>query len=328
MHDNDQTFACPHCDRQFRYKPELEGKRIRCKCGEKFTVEAPPIEEPDPYGLDTDTDEVDDGPDLMALLGAPDDDASAPVPAPTSGRSCPSCRSAVTDSATICIQCGIDLTSGKKAGKTSVVPGWASAHENTSSAIRIKITGAGLALHGLGYLALSLGLTLAAIGGGMMASGNSNGELLVMIGGLAMIGGLPLLLIGPFLGLAAPPEAGRGLLIGSIACYLGGTAFVIAIELGAVPEYLGTLGNVPFLIGAGCFLGFLQKLSVYLDDDSLYARTEFLLKTFFMIVILTVLMYIPLLGCLAALAALVAQTVFAFAYAWTVCQAALSALKT
>ncbi len=328
MHDDDQMFACPYCDRRFRYKPELEGKRVRCKCGEKFAVEAPLIEEPDPYHLEADTDEVDDGPDLMALLGTSDGNAPAPVSATTSGKFCPSCGSAVVDTAALCIQCGTNLQSGKKAGKTSIVPGWASSHENTSSAVRVKITGAGLAIHGLGYLALVLGLGLAGIGAGMAASGNSTGDIMVMIGGLATLGGLPLLVIGPFLGLAAPADAGRGLLIASIACYLGGTAFLIAISMGAVPQFLEALINGPFLIGAGCFLGFLQKLSVYLDDDSLYERTEFLLKTFFMIVILTFLMFVPLLGCLAVLAALVAQIVFAFAYAWTVCQAALSALKT
>ncbi len=328
MHDDDQTFSCPHCDRRFLYKPELEGKRIRCKCGEKFTVEAPLIEEPDSYSLGDNPEDEDDGPDLMALLSSAGGDA-APVSAPAaSGKFCPSCGSAVGDTAALCIQCGTNLKSGKKSGKTSVVPGWASSHENTSSAVRVKIVGAGLGLHGLGYLALMLGLTLAAIGGGMLAGGNSTGETLTLIGGVAMIGGIPLLVIGPFLGLAAPAEAGRGLLIASIACYLGGTAFIIAIAMGAVPEFLSALGNAPFLIGAGCFLGFLQKLSVYLDDDSLYTRTEFLLKTFFLIVVLTFLMFIPLLGCLAVMAAMVAQIVFAFAYAGTVCQAALSALRT
>ncbi len=325
MHNDDQTFACPYCDRLFRFKPELEGKRIRCKCGEKFAVEAPSDEEPDPYSLDAGPDEADDGPDLMALLGR-DDDAPAPVAA--AGRSCPSCGSVVSDKAAICIHCGSDLKSGKKAGKTSVVPGWAGAHENTSSAVRIKIVGAGLALHGLGFLLLILGMTLAVIGGMQVASGGSMGDVLILIAGFAVLGGLPLLVIGPLLGLAAPADAGRAILIASIAFYLGGTALVIAIRIGAAPGLLSIIENIPFLLGAGCFLGFLQKLSVYLDDDSLYERTEFLLKTFMLIVILTLLMFIPLLGCLAVIAAMAAQVVFALAYAWTVCQAALSALKT
>ncbi len=326
MHDDDQMFSCPYCDRRFRYKPELEGKRVRCKCGEKFAVEAPLIEEPDPYSLGANPDEEDDGPDLMALLGTTD--GNAPVPVPTAGKACPVCGSAVTDTAALCIQCGTNLKSGKKSGKTSVVPGWASAHENTSSAVRIKITGAGLGLHGLGYLALVLGMTVAGVGGHLMEGGNPTGEVLAMIGGLATLGGLPLLVIGPFLGLAAPPDAGRGLLIGSIACYLGGTALVILLATGQVPGFLAAVASVPFLVGAGCFLGFLQKLSVYLDDDSLYSRSEFLLKTLFLIVILAFLVFIPLINCLALIAMVVVQPVFTIVYAWTVCQAALSALKT
>lgn len=49
------SFKCPSCAREFRWKPELAGKRIRCKCDNKFAVpQAPPakIEEPEVYDLD------------------------------------------------------------------------------------------------------------------------------------------------------------------------------------------------------------------------------------------------------------------------------------
>lgn len=327
MPDNQhpETFACPYCDRRYGFKPELVGKSVRCKCGEKFTVDTPQLEEINPYDIEVD-DQTDDGPDWSQLMGS--DDPPAPIKTPT-GQKCPSCGSIVPESAAICIHCGTNVKSGKRVGQTSVTPNWAAAHDSTASAVRTKVTGAGLAIHGLGYLLLMLGVSLAAIAGMRASQGASSGDqILVMIGGFAVIGGLPLLVIGPFLGLAAPADAGRTLLIASIGFYVGGVVLMGLIEFGAVHQLFSIVQNIPFLLGAGCFLGFLQKLSLYLDDDSLYKQTEFLLKTFFLIVILTLLMFVPILGCLAVFAALAAQFVFALAYAWTVCQAALSAIKT
>jgi len=319
------TFACPYCDRQYGFKPELEGKKVRCKCGEKFIVEPPQLEEPAPYDIDQDAP-IDDGPDWSLLTGS---SGEQPEPAGSSTRvSCPSCGSSISPTAALCVNCGKEVKTGKKIGQTRVLPGEKPSRAETFSALQTKITGIGLAIHGLGYLLLMIGVTLAVIGQGQLNGGNPTGDILLMIGGIGTLIGLPLMVLGPFLSLAAPADAGRMLLIASIAFYLGGAVFLVLIELGVLHEWFSVAQNIPFLIGAGCFLGFLQKLSLYLDDDSLFAQTEFLLKTFFLIVILTLLMFIPLLGCLAVLAALVAQVVFAIAYAWTVCQAALSALRT
>ena len=319
------TFACPYCDRQYGFKPELEGKRVRCKCGEKFIVEPPQLEEPAPYGLDESTSD-DDGPDWSLLTGS---SGEQPEPTGSSTRvSCPSCGSSISPTAALCVNCGKEVKTGKKVGQTRVLPGEKASRSETFSAMQTKITGIGLAMHGLGYLLLMIGVTLAVIGQAQVNGGNPTGDTFLMIAGIFTLIGLPLLVLGPLLSLAAPADAGRMLLIASIAFYLGGAVFVALIEFGVLHEWFAIAQNIPFLVGAGCFLGFLQKLSLYLDDDSLFAQTEFLLKTFFLIVILTLLMFIPLLGCLAVLAALVAQFVFAIAYAWTVCQAALSALRT
>ena len=50
-----ESFACPACGKKFRWKPEFAGKRIRCKCDNKFAVpQAPPsgTVEPEVYDFD------------------------------------------------------------------------------------------------------------------------------------------------------------------------------------------------------------------------------------------------------------------------------------
>ena len=50
---------CPSCGKQFRWKPELAGKRAKCKCGGVMTVpeQEPPDSEHDIYGIsDSETD--------------------------------------------------------------------------------------------------------------------------------------------------------------------------------------------------------------------------------------------------------------------------------
>ena len=37
------AIQCPSCQKEYRWKPELAGKRVQCKCGELIDV---PIEEP------------------------------------------------------------------------------------------------------------------------------------------------------------------------------------------------------------------------------------------------------------------------------------------
>lgn len=320
------SFACPYCDRQYRFKPELEGKRVRCKCGEKFTIEAPVADEPEDYDLDVGAGD-DGGPDWSALLGS---DESTPVAAPAepAGATCPNCHNPVKPGAALCVKCGTDLKSGKQRNPTKVSQPFSAVHETAGSAVRTKITGAGLLTHGIGFLLFMLGGVLAGIGGMMVTRGNDTGNVLAMIGGICVLVGMPMVFIGPFLGLAAPADAGRALLIASILCLIGAVVMSVMIEMGKLPAWMDIIQNVPMLVGAGCFLGFLQKLSVFLDDDQLYERSQFLLKLFFGIMILTVALFIPILGCFAALGVLIAQIVFAFAYTGTVCQAGLAAIKS
>ncbi len=323
--DHDDTFACPICDRQYRYKPELEGKSVRCKCGEKFIVEAPVAgDEPDAYELDQNMPE-DDGPDWSALLGSTGD---APPPVQAANSVCPSCGSSVAQEAAICVQCGVDLRSGKKRGKTVIAQPSETAHETTTSAVRTKITGVGLLIHGLGYLGMMAGIALFFIGSWQTAKGSPLGDTLLMIAGISFIAGLPMLVLGPFLCLAVPKEAGLMYLIGAIALYILSVGTIVAFAFEMIPEFLQNLVVIPQVFAAGCFVMFMRELAEYLNAGSVYENTDFLLNTWKVIALTTGLLFVPCVGCLVVIVWLCAQLVFTLTYGWIVVQTALAAIRS
>lgn len=45
MSNSEGTIRCTSCDRTFRWKPELAGRTVRCKCGIKLAIaKAPPVQ--------------------------------------------------------------------------------------------------------------------------------------------------------------------------------------------------------------------------------------------------------------------------------------------
>jgi DNA-directed RNA polymerase subunit RPC12/RpoP len=36
------TFSCDECGKTYRWKQELAGRKVRCKCGERLIVDGPP----------------------------------------------------------------------------------------------------------------------------------------------------------------------------------------------------------------------------------------------------------------------------------------------
>jgi len=79
--DSASTIACAGCGRQYRWKPALAGKKVRCKCGDTLFV---PDEAP--------------GEDFSPL-----DHALAAAETPAASRKCPLCNSKVSPDAVICI---------------------------------------------------------------------------------------------------------------------------------------------------------------------------------------------------------------------------------
>jgi multisubunit Na+/H+ antiporter MnhC subunit len=96
-------FSCEGCGKSYRWKPELAGRKVKCKCG--FIMTAP--KEPP----------VSDEPDLDALYSLADEGKeaarSAVAEAPTIR--CPSCKTALEPGSSLCAQCGFNLKTGSRA---------------------------------------------------------------------------------------------------------------------------------------------------------------------------------------------------------------------
>ncbi len=90
----DQRIECPQCGKQYRWKPQLAGKKVRCKCSAVITV---PTEE-QTYDLD---------------LGNSDSGEAAAAQGKTGAQQpCPSCGVQVPAIAVICVSCGFNLATG------------------------------------------------------------------------------------------------------------------------------------------------------------------------------------------------------------------------
>jgi hypothetical protein len=94
---SDSKFSCDSCGRSYAWKPQLAGKRVKCKCGQAVTVP-----DADPA--------VDAGfGDLAALA---DDHSAASADGPT----CPECGAGLDEGAVLCVNCGFNLKTGKRLG--------------------------------------------------------------------------------------------------------------------------------------------------------------------------------------------------------------------
>ena len=153
-------FSCDSCNKTYTWKPELAGKRAKCKCGQPLR-----IPETDPAGGVSDNFD-----DLAALAERAPAGEQTYAAAPASGGACPSCGSGVDPSAVLCVNCGHNLKTGKKlktskpsaSSAAAVMPGYRSFDANAvgeppMSAKKRKIIAASL----VGGLAAIVGIVLA-----------------------------------------------------------------------------------------------------------------------------------------------------------------------
>jgi hypothetical protein len=85
------TITCPSCNKSYAFKPELAGRKVKCKCGQVISVPQNPEE------------------DALFEM-APDE--SAPVrqtSGAASGPTCSSCGATLAAGSVICVQCGYNL---------------------------------------------------------------------------------------------------------------------------------------------------------------------------------------------------------------------------
>ncbi len=126
MADGDTArFHCPTCDKRYRWKAELAGRKVRCAgCEAKLRVpqagggpaellEPPPHPDPTP-----EPEPADDG-GGMYDLDLSDSTADKVNPggggakAASDGGNCPNCNAAVKPGAVLCLNCGFNFAEGK-----------------------------------------------------------------------------------------------------------------------------------------------------------------------------------------------------------------------
>lgn len=110
MAKHDDPLRCPICEKAYRRKPELAGRKV--KCGGCAAVLRVPADGQGPFELlrKPETPKLEHGDDAA---GGYDFDAPDTAGAGTSQPTCPSCNAKVKPTAVICINCGYDLKAGK-----------------------------------------------------------------------------------------------------------------------------------------------------------------------------------------------------------------------
>src|SRR5258706_9838109 len=88
-------FSCDSCGKTYRWKPELAGRRVKCKCGHAMSIPTAPV-----------------GP--MPVTNESFEPPAAESAA--AGHHCPSCKATLEDGAILCVKCGFNLKLNRRMG--------------------------------------------------------------------------------------------------------------------------------------------------------------------------------------------------------------------
>lgn len=109
-----QPMTCPSCGKGYRWRADLVGKVLPCKqCGGSFAVPTTP-------GLMQTVHKEDDGTYELDLDESQDPHDAAPASKPKATQppahdgKCPSCNSPLKEHAVLCLNCGFNVSEGKK----------------------------------------------------------------------------------------------------------------------------------------------------------------------------------------------------------------------
>lgn len=94
----DAMFACVGCGKSYRWKQELAGRKVKCKCGQVMDCPSTAPAPPEPSEED-------------GLYGFADEDlaAAAKGAAVSDSALCPSCQAEMQSGAVLCTNCGFNL---------------------------------------------------------------------------------------------------------------------------------------------------------------------------------------------------------------------------
>lgn len=147
-------ITCSHCGRVYKWKPEIAGRKVVCKCGQKMRIPAEPSDQVQSSGSSSSPAQEPSTYELAASESHPSSGGGG-----GSGRSrgsrqekCPTCNQALKPGAVICINCGYNLQEGKRlktqvGGEADAVsgPGAAVGTAAVSPALAAASTGSALA---------------------------------------------------------------------------------------------------------------------------------------------------------------------------------------
>jgi hypothetical protein len=95
----DGKFSCGGCGKSYKWKPELAGKKAKCKCGHVMTVPK----------------EISGGDELDDLYALAEDASAKKNEAVVAGIRCPSCGGGMQVGEALCVSCGFNIKTGRRA---------------------------------------------------------------------------------------------------------------------------------------------------------------------------------------------------------------------
>jgi len=340
--DQSAPVVCADCRRSFRWKPELAGERVKCKCGGRirFPSQAPAPPRPTqasrakaaPVNAAS-SDDFNPFDDVLDQLAASADAAPGEPVAAVGGKKqaagpglsrCPVCRHDVPGNAVMCPNCDSALTGSAgqvkpPRGKSLPKPpaGRVKVGTVTTFSSGTKVAGAGLLIHGGGYVVAIFGALIAVffvIAASISRSANDTGSAMAA-GALVAAAAVPLLFagigmlgvfVGPLMALATPSAAGRDTLIGAMVCFLvsAGAPFVaIVLPLDEAPLLIAVpvaVSIIASLIATAFVMMFLSQFAAYIEDERSEARADRMLGLFKFVIGVYILMFlvvfIPFIG--------------------------------
>lgn len=109
---NQGKFSCEQCGKSYKWKLQLAGKKVKCKCGH---IMAAPAEEPIAGEPEIDLDG-------LYELAAEEKKATRRQREEPVGFRCPACHSDLSIGAVVCTGCGFNLKTGSRGGESKRAP--------------------------------------------------------------------------------------------------------------------------------------------------------------------------------------------------------------
>jgi hypothetical protein len=200
-------FSCNKCGKSYKWKPELAGKKVKCKCG---NIMAAPAQEPVAEEREVDLDG-------LYELAAEEKKATKRQHEEPVGFRCPACHTDLAIGAVMCTACGFNLKTGTRGGSAKpaavTFAGAAAATAGRSNAVPSAMVGYGTRSTGapevetdylgdnpLKELGVPTGLLLAGVGVLVLQRMGSGGDFASALPsiGLSLIINLVFSFIGMF----------------------------------------------------------------------------------------------------------------------------------